>query len=296
MIVSILLSLHSTLYSGHTILENHGHGGALVEDAELALGALLVGGVGKDASVEEGAVGVGDHGANVAGRVGLAVVLGLLEGVEVGDGVLFPVERVALVDRVDGAGAGHLHAGVGEDELADAVVEGEAVDAGALHGEDELGRGAVHGEAGGDELGARLEDIGLGALGALGQLVDGEDGADGNAGVEVGGAVDGVAGDGVAGAGGVAEIDNVLFFLGDEQRALVGGAHGLDEEVVGDDVELLLVVAGAVGGAGEAGQVDEGGAADVVGDGLEGELEGMAEEAVSRVSCGLKLSGTRVLT
>jgi len=41
-----------------------------------------------------------------------------------------------------------------------------------------------------------------------------------------------------------------------------------------------LVVACAVGGAGEAGEVDEGGAADVVGDGLEGELQGVAEQAV----------------
>lgn len=40
-----------------------------------------------------------------------------------------------------------------------------------------------------------------------------------------------------------------------------------------------MVVAGCVGGAGQAGQVDERGAADVVGDGFEGELEGVAEEA-----------------
>lgn len=39
-----------------------------------------------------------------------------------------------------------------------------------------------------------------------------------------------------------------------------------------------MVVACRVGATGEAGEVDEGGAADVVGDGLEGELEGVAEE------------------
>lgn len=40
-----------------------------------------------------------------------------------------------------------------------------------------------------------------------------------------------------------------------------------------------MVVACDIGGAGEAGEVDEGGAADVVGDGFKGELEGVAEEA-----------------
>ena len=41
-----------------------------------------------------------------------------------------------------------------------------------------------------------------------------------------------------------------------------------------------MVVAGCVGGACETGEVDEGGAADVVGYGFEGELKGMAEESV----------------
>jgi len=110
--------------------------------------------------------------------------------------------------------------------------------------------------------------------------VDGEDGADGHTGVQVGGTVDGVAGDGVAGVLGVLEEDDVLLLLRDEQGALAAGAHSLDEKVVGDDVELLLLVAGRVGRACKAGQVDQRRAPDVVGDRLEGELEGMAEETV----------------
>ena len=263
-----------------TILKDHGHGGTLVQDTQLALGALLVRGVRKDTSVQQGTVRIGHHAADVSGAVGLAVALGELEGVEVVDGRLLPVERVTLVDGIDGAGLGEAHVRVGEDELAEAVVEGEAVDGAALHGDDELGGGAVHGEAGGEQLGPGLEDVLLGARAAVGELVDAEDGADAHTGVQVGGAVDGVAGDGVAGARGVLEVDDVLLLLGDEQGALARGAHGLDEEVIGDDVELLLVVAGGVGGAGQAGEVDEGGAADVVGDLLEGELQGVAEEAV----------------
>lgn len=80
--------------------------------------------------------------------------------------------------------------------------------------------------------------------------MDGEDGADGDAGVEVGGAVNGIAGDSVAGAVGAVKVDDVLFFFGDEDGAFAGGAHGLDEEVIGDDVEFLLLVACGVGGAG----------------------------------------------
>jgi len=169
---------------------------------------------------------------------------------------------------------------MGEDELAEGVIHREAVDAAAAHGDDELGAGAVHGEARGDELGAGDEEVFFRALCALGQLEDAEDGADGDAGVEVGGAVDGVADDGVAGVRRVREDDGFFFLFGDEDAAFARGAHGADEEVVPDDVELLLVVAGDVGGAGEAGQVDERGASDVVGYGFEGELEGVAEEAV----------------
>lgn len=119
-----------------------------------------------------------------------------------------------------------------QDELANAVVEREAVDGAVLHGEHQLRRGAVHGEAGGDELGAGLEDVLLAGRGALGELVDGKDGADGDTGVEVGRAVNGVARNGVAGARGILEVDDVFFLFGDEQSALVGRAHGLDEEVV----------------------------------------------------------------
>ena len=47
-----------------------------------------------------------------------------------------------------------------------------------------------------------------------------------------------------------------------------------------------MVVAGCVAGAGEAGEVDEGGAANVVGYGFEGELEGVAEESVCSMLAG----------
>lgn len=75
------------------------------------------------------------------------------------------------------------------------------------------------------------------------------------------------------------EEDGFLLLLGDENCDLSTGAHGRNEQIVADHIELLLIISGDVGGTGETGEVDEGGAADVVGDGFEGKLEGVAEEA-----------------
>ena len=166
-----------------------------------------------------------------------------------------------------------------EDKLPQRIVHRKAVDGAALHRNHQLRRRAVHGEARGDELAARQQHVRGLALGSLLQLEDAEDGADADAGVEVAAAVDGVADYGVASVGVLVEDEAVLFFFADQQPAFARGAHGGDEEVVANHVELLLVVARRVGGAGEAGEVDEGGASDVVGDGFEGELEGVAEEA-----------------
>jgi hypothetical protein len=109
------------------VLHDHRHGRALVQDAQFALGALLVGRVGKDAAVEQCAVRVCDHRADVARGIGLEfrrvlVFAGPLERVEVVDGLLVPVVRVALVHRVDGALLGDLHSRVREDELAECIV------------------------------------------------------------------------------------------------------------------------------------------------------------------------------
>lgn len=266
-----------------SVLKQHRHGRTLVQNTQLTLGTLLVGRVGKDTAVQQGAVRIGDHGPDVPGGVGLLALAGVLEAVEVGVAPVVPVHAVSLVDGVDGPRLGETHVGVGQDELAQRVLEGEAVDAAAAHGDDQLRRGAVHGEARGDKRSTRVQQLlradGLAlAQDFVGELEDAEDGADGDAGVEVGRAVDGVADDGVAGVGVLVEDDHLFFFLGDEDAALAGAAHRGDEDVIADHVELLLVVARCVGGAGQAGQVDEGGTADIVGDGLEGELEGMAEE------------------
>lgn len=171
-----------------------------------------------------------------------------------------------------------------QDELAKGVIHGETVDAAALHGDDQLGGGTVHGETGSHQLGSWLAEIlcchsTVAGYDLIVQLINTKDSSDRDASVEVGRSINWVTGHGVARVLVFWEEDGFLFLLGDEDCDLSGGAHGSDEQVIADDVELLLIVAGYVSGAGEAGEVDEGGAADVVGDGFEGELESVAEEA-----------------
>lgn len=137
-----------------------------------------------------------------------------------------------------------------QDELADAVVEREAIDSASFHGHDELSRGTVHGEAGSNKLGTGHEDILLGTLGALRELVDGEDGANGDTSVQVGRTINRIASDGVASTGGILEEDDIFLLLRNKQSALAGVAHGSDEEVVGKDIKLLLLVTSGVGGTG----------------------------------------------
>ena len=164
------------------MLEDHGHGATLVEDTQLALGGLLVGRVGEDTTVKQRPVCVGNHGTDVTGRVGL---LAVLDGLNPLLGGNVPVLAVTLVARVDAALLGHLHVGVGEDEFAEGVVHGEAVDRSALHGHDELGGSAVHGETSSDEVCAGTEEVLLGALSAICKPVDTKDCADGHTGVQV---------------------------------------------------------------------------------------------------------------
>ena len=138
---------------------------------------------------------------------------------------------------------------MGEDELAKGVVHGEAVDGAALHGHDELSGGAVHGETSGHEVGAGTEEILLGALGALSESVDTEDGADRDTSVQVARAVDRVASNGVLCVGASRELNELFLLLGHQDAYTTGRAHGRDEDVVADHIELFLVVTGGVCGS-----------------------------------------------
>lgn len=262
-----------------TLLEDHSHGTALVKNTQLALGSLLVRGIGEDTAVEEGSVSIGNHGSDVTGRVRL---LAVLDGIAplLGGGV--PVLAVALVGRVDRPLLGHLHVGVCKDELAERVVHSETVDGAILHGEDELSGSTVHGETCSDKIGAGAKEVLLGALGILSESVDTEDGTNRHTSVQVAGAVNGIASNSVLGVGAGGEFNGLVLLFRDQDAHSTRRAHGRDENVVANHIELFLVITGGVRGACETGKVDQAGATDVVGNRFEGELESVAEEAVQK--------------
>mmetsp|Transcript_2350 Transcript_2350/g.5547 ORF Transcript_2350/g.5547 Transcript_2350/m.5547 type:complete len:275 (+) Transcript_2350:289-1113(+) len=239
------LNLHHALRPGGALaarlLHDEAHRGALVQEAELPVGVLLVARVPIEASVEERAVEVADEGADVAGRVGLpAPQLGVLERVHVPLQALVPELVVALVEGVDLSRLGHLEVVVGEDELADRRVEGEAKDA-PPDGEDEDDRGRVHAVARRQEARARLagpddalvhDGVGVvhvldGAL--LVGVVDPKDGAGGDGGVDVGGPVQRVKHHNVVSRVCLLDGDGDVLFLGGDDarasRALEAGAE-----------------------------------------------------------------------
>lgn len=63
--VSILKIYRRLMLARLTLLEDHGHGTTLVQNTQLALGSLLVGGVGEDASVQKRPVRICNHGSDV---------------------------------------------------------------------------------------------------------------------------------------------------------------------------------------------------------------------------------------
>lgn len=272
--------MHNRGLGTRTVLEDHGHWRTLVQNPQLPLGTLFISRVGENTPVQQRPVGICHHTADIPRTVWLrAFPRRVLQTVEIVFDWSLPVHAVPLVDTVDRAGSRHLHIRMGQDELAQCIVHGESVDAASFHRNHELGTGAIHGEAGSHELCSRQQQLLLLALTSLGQLEDAEDGPDTDSRVQIARAVDRVADNGVPGFGRVVENDAVLLFFRHEQFAFAGGAHRADEEVVADDVELFLVIACRVGGARQAGEVDECGSSDVVGYRFEGELEGVAEES-----------------
>mmetsp|Transcript_53747 Transcript_53747/g.162570 ORF Transcript_53747/g.162570 Transcript_53747/m.162570 type:complete len:355 (-) Transcript_53747:42-1106(-) len=141
------------------LLHDEGHGSALVEEAQLAVLVLLVGGVGKDAAVEQRAVHVADHGANVTERVRcLCLALAVHDVGDVIPHRLIPLAHVGLVDRVDLPALRDLNAWPRELEVAHVQVKGEARDA-VAKGHHELCGGGVEDVARRHEVLAGLQRL-----------------------------------------------------------------------------------------------------------------------------------------
>mmetsp|Transcript_45794 Transcript_45794/g.108609 ORF Transcript_45794/g.108609 Transcript_45794/m.108609 type:complete len:276 (+) Transcript_45794:355-1182(+) len=240
----VRLNIHHTLFTRRglaaSLLGKHRHRVRLVQKPELALDVLGIGGVQEEATVEEGSVHVANHGPNVTEAVLLAALaLAGADGVEVGPELLRPLRAVTLVGRIDLAAFGHLDVRVREHELAQRCVEREAVDA-AASGDHEDGARGVHAVAGGDLLGTLLEGELLLVLGAL---VDAEDRAHADSGVDVGGAVKRVEHRDHVSTARAPDDDSGVLLLRSEERHAASLAKLVLEHVVGQDVQLLLLLA-----------------------------------------------------
>mmetsp|Transcript_62445 Transcript_62445/g.135561 ORF Transcript_62445/g.135561 Transcript_62445/m.135561 type:complete len:233 (+) Transcript_62445:73-771(+) len=178
-----LAEVHARGCHSSRLLRDHRHGKALVEDSQLALLRLLVRWVEEDTAVEQGAVHVRDHGANVSG--GIARLFAFRH--EVLDG-LVPGVGVPLIAREDflTAALGHLHL-LDEDELANGGIQGKAEDPRPIR-DDQLCCCTEHAVARGDALGAWPKNVlhsGRAVIRAL-TPVDRKDRADAHIAVDVG--------------------------------------------------------------------------------------------------------------
>ena len=250
------------------LLHDEGHRVGLVHQAQLAVRVAGVGRVDVDAPLHQVAVEVGHEGTDVARRVGArGRIVGrlLLHPLDVLLEARLPGVVVALVDRVDVAAVRRGDAGVREQELADGRVEREAVDAVAGRVDEDRGR-AVDDIARRNLLAAALERALDGHLPhvVVGDAVDREDGPDGDVDVDVGRAVERVEQDHVLALAVVEEQrDGLGVLLRADQADLPASAEGAHEGLVGEHVELLLLLVLDVDLAGLAEQVHEPGLADV---------------------------------
>lgn len=236
---------HACRGNAASLLGNHGHGNALVQTAKLALGGLIVGRVEENASVEEGAVDIGNHRTDVAGRVRLGTLLedgnGLFDG-------LVPVVGVALVACKDGLAAilGELHVDTSVDELTNGGVEAEPMDSAALEGEDKLDGRTVDTVTSADAFSPRPEKIIDGSLGSFLLFENTENGTDRDVAVNVTGSVERIEGDAELASLLLGDDDGLLLLFRNEDGANSRVDKGVDHHVIGHNVELLLVVAGTV--------------------------------------------------
>lgn len=185
---------------------------------------------------------------------------------------------------------------MGQDELSQGVFHGETVDIAVLHGDHQLRRRTIHGESGSDHLRTGTENVLggdrlVGAKDLVGELIDAKDGTNGNTCVQVGRAINGVTDDGVVGIGVLIKQDAFLLFLRNKNTALAGALHGRNKHIISNHIQLLLVITGSVRGTCQTFEVDQGSTTDVVGNGLEGELQSMAEETTKNIRVSLWPAG-----
>ena len=248
------------------LLDQEGDRVGLVDQPQpaLAVAAALVAGIEEHAAAHQDAVGLGDQRGDPAHvEVLLARAFGALQAVvDIEPHGLVPVPVVRGVDgEFLGARAAMHPALVSLDEGAQPRREHEDMRAAAERQHQRQLR-PVDEEAGAELVHPGLQKSG-GRIGIRRASCreEREDRADRQVGVDVGGAVERIDGEGQR--RGAVEQHRLLQFLGriERDRRM---PHGVEEDVVGEDVEILLVVAVGIGAA----RTGEGGAQRAVVDGV----------------------------
>ena len=85
-------------------------------------------------------------------------------------------------------------------------------------------------------------------------------------------AIDWITDDGIAGAPAL-DNDDILFLLTDNDADLARILHGIQKDLIAEDIEFLLVIASGIGCTGQPEEVDQRRSADVVGNELARQLQ-----------------------
>mmetsp|Transcript_70811 Transcript_70811/g.198368 ORF Transcript_70811/g.198368 Transcript_70811/m.198368 type:complete len:323 (-) Transcript_70811:170-1138(-) len=259
------------------LLDDRGHRKALVQQTQLTLGALFVGRVQKDAAVEDSTVDVADHRTNIPRAVRLGSVGRVLEKLNGLLDVGVPQLVVALVARVDGLVLGREGKRANVNELADRVIEGEAVD--AVHeGYAQVDRRTVHAVASADHIGTRLEDVGRAGLTLRSLLEHREDGARGHVAVDVRRSVERVERHAQRPAGSLGHDDGLLLLLRNQESTRARLLKAINHDLVGEEIKLLDVITRRILGAGQTVEVSDARLAHGPHDKLERGLHGVEED------------------
>ena len=241
------------------LLADEGHRVGFVHQAQLAVFVLLGGRVDEDAAGQQVAVKVRHERADVARAVRAARgFVFLLQIVEEALGAVVELLPGAFVGRVVFAALRRHDVLVREQELADGGVVGEAVHAVAGR-VDHHHRRAVNDVSGSHLLGAILEAVFEARFGRVVALeaIDREDGADADVDVDVRGAVERVEEQHVVAGVVFGRHDDAVVLLGAHQGEATVLANGADDLFVGEQVELLDLLALHVGRSGQAEDVHQ---------------------------------------
>lgn len=230
------------------LLDQPAHRVGLVHQPQLAglLGLALVPRVHEHAAAHQDAVHVGHHARNPA-HVEVLAARAFLAGQALVDVALHghvPVAHVAHVDREFLGVRRNLDVFLRQHEAALLAVQREHGHA-VAHGEHQRSLRAVDAVARGDLLRTGLQKVGLlHAGGVVGLLEHAENGADAHVHVDVAAAVERVEHQEVfALRVAVGHHVDAVHFLAGHGREVAAPFVGLDEHLVGDDVQLLLDLA-----------------------------------------------------